>query len=218
MNRLLYKKEGKAAYISHLDLMRTFQRAFLRAGLMVRHTEGFNPHAYISVALPLSVGAESRYELLDFELVSDCPVEQVPEKLSAVMPDGITVLEAYESQRKIKEIAWIDYEGVFEYDRGACEEIARELNEFFSKDSIVILKKSKRGVRELDIMPCISSIAFRLESENSIKVRAILSAQNPTLNPALLVEAIKQKNDALLSDFASFRRLNVLDDDFVSFK
>ena len=50
--RIQFVKTGRACYISHLDLMRTFQRAFLRAGIHIRHTEGFNPHAYVSIPLP----------------------------------------------------------------------------------------------------------------------------------------------------------------------
>ena len=55
-DRLLFSKTGRAKYISHLDLMRTFQRAFFRSGIQIRHTEGFNPHPFVSIALPLSVG------------------------------------------------------------------------------------------------------------------------------------------------------------------
>ncbi len=66
--RLLFSKTGRARYISHLDLMRTFQRVFLRAGIRLRHTEGFNPHPYMVFALPLPVGCESDCELLDFDL------------------------------------------------------------------------------------------------------------------------------------------------------
>lgn len=218
MNRILYKKEGKAAYISHLDLMRTFQRAFLRAGLTVKHTEGFNPHVYISVALPLSVGAESICELLDYELRSDCPMEHVPEKLNAVLPEGITVLESYESRRKVKEIAWLDIMGTFEYDSGLDDDVIERLNEFFSRDDITILKSSKKGTRELDIVPCINNIAFSREGENTVKIRAVLAAQNPTLNPELLLEALRQKCESLSPDFGFFRRLEVLDGDFVVFR
>lgn len=216
-NRLIYKKEGKASYISHLDLMRTFQRAFLRAGLKIKHTEGFNPHAYISVALPLSVGAESQCELLDFELQSECPLNQVPEKLNEVMPEGITVIKAYEAERKIKEIEWLDIEGVFEYDRGESNEIVEKLIKFFSQESVVILKKGKKGkVREVDIIPCINNICF--SSEGDIKMRAILAAQNPSLNPELLIEALRQKNESLVPDFAVFRRIEVLDGSLKPFR
>ena len=50
-DRLLFSKTGRAKYISHLDLMRTFQRAFARAGIQIKHTEGFNPHPFVSIAL-----------------------------------------------------------------------------------------------------------------------------------------------------------------------
>ncbi len=66
-DRLLFSKTGRAKYISHLDLMRTFQRAFARAGISIKHTEGFNPHPFVSIALPLSVGYSSQCEILEFE-------------------------------------------------------------------------------------------------------------------------------------------------------
>ena len=50
--RLLFVKEDRAAYISHLDLLRTFQRAFLRLGLVLRHSQGFHPH-------PIQIGRAS---------------------------------------------------------------------------------------------------------------------------------------------------------------
>jgi radical SAM-linked protein len=65
MLRALFEKTGNAAYISHLDLMRVFQRSFKRAGLPLTHTKGFNPRPSVSIALPLSVGVESCCELLD---------------------------------------------------------------------------------------------------------------------------------------------------------
>ena len=68
MPRLLFEKTGNAVWMSHLDLMRLFQRAFKRAGLLLKHTQGFNPRPSVSIALPLSVGVESRCELLDFDL------------------------------------------------------------------------------------------------------------------------------------------------------
>lgn len=217
-HRLLYKKEGKAAYISHLDLMRTFQRTFLRAGLMVRHTEGFNPHAYISVALPLSVGQESRCELLDFDLVSDCRLSQVPMKLNAVLPEGIVVLECYEAVGKCKQIAWLEIEGILEYDKGADEITLRALTDFFARESIIITKKGKKGMREMDISPGISRIAFSLSREGNVSMQAVLAAQNPSINPEMLISALRQPEESLAPDFAAFRRINTLDSDFGQFR
>ena len=90
-DRLLFAKTGRARYISHLDLMRTFQRAFFRAGVPLKHTEGFNPHPFISIALPLSVGYSSQCEILEFVLLDGVSRDEVAGRLTAVMPEGIIV-------------------------------------------------------------------------------------------------------------------------------
>ena len=89
--RISFSKTGRARYISHLDLMRTFQRAFLRAEVPIRHTEGFNPHAYVSIPLPLSVGYSSECEIMEFGLMGEVPLSEVPWRLTRTLPEGITV-------------------------------------------------------------------------------------------------------------------------------
>lgn len=84
--RLRFEKTGRAIYISHLDLMRTMQRVFLRADCPLKYSEGFNPHAIISILLPLSVGVGSVCELMDFQLREDVDLAALPERLTAVMP------------------------------------------------------------------------------------------------------------------------------------
>ena len=114
--RLRFTKTGRAVYISHLDLMHTMQRAFSRAGYELKYSEGFNPHPQISIALPLSVGAASLCEIMDFRLNGEADLTELPARLSAVMPEGIRILEAYEQKRKPAEIKWLKIEGLFEYD------------------------------------------------------------------------------------------------------
>ena len=75
--RVMYKKTGRAVYISHLDIMRTFQRALKRADIDVKHTEGFNPHPYISIALPLSLGYSGECEFLDMVVLDDMPCKEI---------------------------------------------------------------------------------------------------------------------------------------------
>ena len=108
-DRLLFTKTGRARYISHLDLMRTFQRAFFRAGIPLKHTEGFNPHPFISIALPLSVGYSSQCEILEFVLLDGVPREAVPRRLTAAMPEGILVHSCYPAERKLKELCYVNY-------------------------------------------------------------------------------------------------------------
>lgn len=208
--RLRFSKTGRAVYISHLDLMHTMQRAFSRAGYELKYSEGFNPHPQISIALPLSVGAASLCEIMDFKLKGDADLAELPAKLSAVMPEGISVSEAYEQERKVAEIKWLQIEGLFEYDDRDVKIMAAELEKFYSQDEIVISKKTKRGMGETDIRPAIKSIEF-IPMGEGVKVQAIISAQEPTLNPELLADALRQKAQGIAPDFARFTRIETFD-------
>ena len=106
MPRLLFEKTENAVWISHLDLMLVFQRAFKRAGLPLKHSQGFNPRPSVSIAMPLSVGIWSRCELLDFDLEGQSiPGGEITRRLNEVLVSGVTVLETYETGRKLKELS-----------------------------------------------------------------------------------------------------------------
>ena len=215
--RLRFSKTGRAVYISHLDLMHTMQRAFSRAGYALKYSEGFNPHPQISIALPLSVGAASRCELMDFKLREDADLAQLPGRLTAVMPEGIKILEAYEPERKTAALKWLQVEGVFEYDARDPAAMAEALRAFYEQDSIVITKKTKRGMGETDIRPGIRSIAFQAGAD-SVSVASVVSAQEPTINPGLFAEALRQKAPELAPDFAKFTRIETYDADMRIFR
>ena len=114
MHRMLFEKTGRAVWMSHLDTMRLMQRAFRRAGVLLHHSQGYTPHAYVSVLLPLSVGTESVCEILEYEL--DEPLEITPAQMNAVLPEGVRVREFYESGRKAKELTDLLVELTLEYD------------------------------------------------------------------------------------------------------
>ena len=167
--RLRFEKTGRAIYISHLDLMATMQRGFARAGLELKYSEGFNPHPLLSILLPLSVGTASVCELMDFRLRENAaaPVtpellRELPARLTAALPEGIRVLEAYPAERKSAQLKWLDVEGRLEYDRGAPEPEA--LAAFFAQPALVIERKTKRGMGTADIRPAIARICFEAEA------------------------------------------------------
>ena len=109
MIRLLFEKTGNAVWISHLDLMRLFQRAFQRAGLPLTHTHGFNPRPSVSIALPMSVGVESGCELLDFALDgTPVPCAEIRDRLNDALVPGVRILDVYENGCKLKNLAWLD--------------------------------------------------------------------------------------------------------------
>ena len=215
--RLRFRKVGRAVYISHLDLMQTMQRAFFRAGLPLRYSEGYNPHPLLSIALPLSVGTASECELMDFRLREDTDLSALPARLTAVLPEGIEILEAYEFTRKSAELKWLRVRGVFEYDSRDAAAMAEALREFYARDAIVITKKTKRGTGETDIRPAVPEIAFSVTGAD-VTLDALVSAQEPTLNPELLAEATRQLQSAIAPDFAKFTRLETYDADMRVFR
>lgn len=208
--RLRFEKTGRAVYISHLDLMAVMQRAFARADLPLKFSEGFNPHPQISILLPLSVGTASICELMDFFLREERDLNTLPERLSAVLPDGIKALEAYEAERKSAQLKWLEIEGLLEYD--AKRPAVEELEAFFSRPELIIEKKTKRGLGQADIRPAIQRIEFS-DAAGGLRLRARISAQEPTLNPDHLVSALKQLNPELAPDFSKFIRLETYDAD-----
>lgn len=215
--RMLFSKTGRAVYISHLDLMRTVTRAFMRAECKLRYSEGFNPHPNISIALPLSVGCESVCEIMDFKMREDMPCEEIRKRLMTQFPEGIEVIDVYEAGRKVKEIKWLRISGVFEYDERDAAAMAEKLNEFYSAESIVITKKTKRGMGESDIRPAIREIGFE-RSGSDVFMNAVISAQEPTLNPELIADALRQLTPDIAPDFAKFRRLEIFDENMQVFR
>lgn len=215
--RMLFSKTGRAVYISHLDLMRTITRAFMRAECKLKYSEGFNPHPNISIALPLSVGCESVCEIMDFKMREDMPCEEIKNRLETQFPEGIAVIDVYEAERKVKEIKWLSISGVLEYDERDAAAMAGKLNEFYAAESIVITKKTKRGMGESDIRPAIRDISFA-QSGRDVSMRALISAQEPTLNPELIADALRQLAPDIAPDFAKFRRLEIFDENMQVFR
>ena len=167
--RLRFEKRGRAAYLSHLDVLRTFQRAFIRAGIPVKHSEGFNPHPKMSIAAPLQLGCESLCEVLDAGIL-DGP-EDLPAALNPVLPEGLAVLSAAEPVLGVGKIAWAEWELVFDQDCAGEEKLLR------SGGPLSVEKKTKRGVGELDLAPHL-----RVKGREGERLRLLLRAAEPTVN------------------------------------
>ena len=213
-DRLLFEKTGRARYISHLDLMRTFQRAFLRADIPIKHPEGFNPHPFISIALPLSLGFSSECEILEFGLLEGTGHADVPARLNAVLPEGVRVKECYSGERPLKELAALEYRMTLELD-GDKKSLIDAWSAAMSRESWVIEKKSKKaksGVTTLDLAPLIKGSAFTDERDGVLRLTCILAAQNPGLNPSVMVNALSEECLDLAPSFVTYHRARALDE------
>ena len=218
MHRILFEKIGNAVWISHLDLMRLFQRAFKRAGLPLKHTQGFNPRPSVSIALPLSVGVESQCELLDFELDTTELVSnhQIVDRLNKALVEGVKVLDCYENGGKLKDLAYLRCQLILEYDKG-CGDAAERIVQLLKRAEVIVPKKTKNGIQDQNIIPMILECAAT-GKEKTVDLELLVCCQNPTLNPMQIVEAIRLYLPEYAPDFASCRRIALYDKQQVNFK
>lgn len=238
MARLLFVKEGVAIWSSHLDLMRALMRCFRRAGIDLKHSQGFTPHPELSILMPLSVGVESQCELAEFTLAEGCPVpvEAVASRMAPVLPAGLRALESYEGGKKAGKLAWLRARLTLAYDGGVPAGAEAALTELFARPSLVVEKFGKKGPTEMDLAPMIreltvsqpprsaaDSVLAPLEptaaaQAQTLTVEAVVAAQNPTLNPLLLATAIETHLPAYKPDFVQCRRLEIYDADGAVFR
>lgn len=212
MPRILFEKKGNAVWISHLDLMRVFQRAFKRAKMPLKHSQGFNPRPSVSIALPLSVGVESQCELLDFELDNyDASCQDIKDRLNENLISGVSVLDVYEEGRKIRHLALLNCVIGLEYDHGVPENAELAIADLFARETLTVPKKTKNGVQDQDINSMIRRLQVRVAGENTVEIDAIICCQNPTLNPMQIPLAIATYLPELTADFTRCLRVEVLD-------
>lgn len=213
MPRIVFEKKGQAVWISHLDLMRLFQRAFKRAGLPLTHTQGFSPRPSVSIALPLSVGVESSCELLDFELDGDdVPCDEIRQRINEKLVDGIKVLAVCKKGRKLKELTLLNAKITLEYDEGVPAEAEKMILSLFSQDEVIVPKKTKNGIQNQNIIPLIRHFEITSRDNYSLNITAMICCQNPTLNPMQIVTAIQNYIPDVKPNFAKCSRLEVYDD------
>ena len=211
MPRLLFEKKGNAVWISHLDLMRLFQRSFKRSGLLLKHSQGYNPRPYVAVALPLSVGVESGCELLDFDLDGETVGnDRILSALNESLTEGIRVLDVYDEGRKIKHLAFLDCIVSLIYDKGVPSGAREEIEQLFRQDQLVVSKKGKNGPMEQDIIPMIRRLEVQ-EQAREIRLCARVCCQNPSLNPMQLSAAVARYLPQYTPDHEKSCRIEIYD-------
>ena len=206
--RLLYEQTGRAAWISHLDMMRMLQRAFNRAGIALKYSEGFNPHAKISVLMPLSVGTESLCQLADVELQKESDLQELPQRLNAVVPEGVHFLKAYREAAKPAELKELFARISFIYDRVPAPDAVEKLDGLFAANELIVNRKTKRGEGEFDIRPCYHGLQV-YATDRGINLEAFLSASEPVLRPELLTAAVGRYMQELMPDEVHYKRVQL---------
>ena len=206
--RFCYAKFGDAQYISHLDLIRLFSRAFKRAGISLSYSEGFNPHPKMAIGLPLSVGITSGTEYMDAETEHPLTAEHI-EALNKSMPIGIVVnrvAEIIPGMKKLADIRWATY--VVTLEDGQADKAA--LAAFMERESVIVEKKTKRKTEDTDILPDI--MALSCDDEGSVITMTVSQGPMASLKPELVLSAMRQYIDGFTAEDYTIHREKILAD------
>lgn len=182
--RVFFTKFGRMKFVSHLDMNRFMIRVLYKSGLPIWFTEGFNPHPYLTFALPLSLGFESEYEIMDIRVNDDdLSFEEIKEKISAVCPPYIRIFKVAEPVLKSGKVAFAEFKISFDTDD---EKFFDALKEFLSRDSVICSKTTKKGkIKEIDIIPKIVKWDI---SDNILKI-TLPAGSEDNVNPTLILDA-----------------------------
>lgn len=216
--RLCFIKVGALQYISHLDLQRTFTRILARAELPLWFTQGFNPHPKLVFGLPLPVGCESTCEMADIRIERDMPCEEILARLKGATSAQLDFTDCYVAERKFADIASAEYEYHIEApaaDEALCDAIVTVL----TTSPLTVLKRSKSGEKEVDIVPLIRSAEAHTEAGGILLRTVVAAGANDNLSPEYLVTALRRRLNILRdNEEYAIMRTRILDADGKEFR
>ena len=184
--RLIYKKQGRAKYISHLDMNRLFSRILKRSGLPIWYTEGFNPHIFLTFTLPLSLGFVSEYDVCDFRVTDDKMTnDHIADVLRNSVPESIEVVNVIDPVMKAKDLAFAEFKINIDCDKNNAE----KLKEFLNQNEITVEKTTKKKqIKTFDVKEKIRKYDVS-DTENGLYIYLLLPCGNDgNINPMLIFE------------------------------
>lgn len=213
-----FSKNGTMCYISHLDMMRLFNRNFKRAGIRLAYSKGFNPHPKMGFAQPLSLGYKGLHELMEFETLEEKSPDDIKKSLAELMPEGIEITGCKRADCLPKTLAALteaaEYRVRIPLDNKIDMSDAEIRETYMGQKAIAVMKrkKKKKEPEETDIKPMIRSIEFMQTAEDDVhdgkmlseemqedKAEALIvkmmldSGSVSNLSPELVIDSIKTK-------------------------
>ncbi len=202
--RIKFRKYGFMKFIGHLDVMRYFQKAMRRAEIPIAYTGGYSPHMIMSFAQPLGVGVTSDGEYLDIELKEPISSEKAVEQLNRTMVEGMEVVSFREIPDDKKSsgmtivaaasyrVTLLESRKTSEITMALPEEWQERVEAFMAQPEIVVMKKTKRSEKEVDIKPMIyqMKVLTGKAGQNSDSIYLFLATgSEQNLKPDLVMEA-----------------------------
>lgn len=198
--RIRYSKEGPARFISHLDMLRTFERALRRAGLPVSLTQGFNPHPRMSFGFPLPVGISGLSEYVDVALDIAMPVEEIAVLLEKAMPPGFGITGVRpvsekapslmaESERSLYNIR-VDRDEV----PGGITAVKNCVEDMVKSNEINVVRRKKDGGKAVfDIRPGLIRISAGEEGGSLVLEMELITGSSLNVRPEEVIVAMRER-------------------------
>ena len=198
--RVKFEKTGAMQYVGHLDLMRFFQKAVKRAELKIKYSEGFNPHQIMAFALPLGVGITSEGEYMDIEINEEISSKDAIKRLNDNMVDGLYIKSfKYLSDNATKAMSAVTASHYIVTYKDSQNDITYidnllDLKKLFFDDaaSIMIVKETKKGTRELDLKPLVYRFDISFNGKVPVYDIMISSGSVDNIKPELLIKAFHE--------------------------
>ncbi len=202
--RAKYTKTGTMVYLSHLDLVRLFERAFRRISLPMAFTQGYNQHPIISFAAPLSLGVSSTAEYLEVVLSEAMDPNDFINEMNETLPAEIQIREAVlktDKQNKslMHEVALLDYSITLTAENITAAELKQSLADFLDRDTIIIEKKAKpskgrnrsgpKKTKQIDLKTFIHQMSLSSNRDNHFEIRLKIRVfDHGTVKPSLVMK------------------------------
>lgn len=209
--RICFSKTGCSKYVSHLDLMKTLQRTFRRGGIDISYSQGFNPHPIMSIAHPLPLGVEGLCEYMDISVDSKPDYEELKIKMNNALPQDIRVHFVTDAERPLNELVRAEYSADIVL-KNEISDVNTKINDFLSRNEIVVEKKTKRGLSDTDIKPMIFDVKIQKVDGCELKLNFVLANGEPAnLKATTFFDAMEKYIDGFEVDYFSIVRNNLYD-------
>ena len=194
-----FEKGEAVRFVSHLDIQRTFQRAFRRANIPLAYSQGFNPHPLLSFATALSLGYTSEAEWFDVKLAQDMCSDAFRDAVNAVLPGGFRILEAAAAAEGLSALtalmAAASYTIRFFPENPSFAEGIEQALYSMIQAPVYVEKRTKGGIKTVDIRPLLLDFKFSRSADNdslSLSLFGVADAKG-SLNVDLLLGALASR-------------------------
>lgn len=209
--RIRFGKEGMMRFIGHLDVLRTFQKIFRRAGVPMIYSKGYSPHPVMSFALPLGLGLSSEGEYLDAAVEDGNDPEAMLKALQEATSEELPVYSLRVLPEKAENAMASVGGAVWKATLPAnmpLERAKTALKAILARETIILPKKTKTREMELDIRPMI----FLADVEDGSVLMTLAAGSRANLSPETVPDLIA-KESGLDAESLSWqiRRMDLLD-------